>query len=289
MNTSESALARMIQGNTLEAQEILRAAPARDSDPLARLNRFLYGADPAAGQALESEKESLLARLPQSQDPEQAVLEYNAGCIALFQEDILEAKHRFEDVVARQPGNRLARHNLAYANELLAELDEAKAQYELVLAQDPQFHLSRLNLALLLLQEGDSEGAVAELRALAEEQPDNPGLALYLCRALLAQPTSESAKDALAVLDACPTWQQFAELRECHAFALFTAGRQDGAKGEFDELVQANPESLFARLGQIKILAAQGALQALAKLLKDYEALNPQQSVRGILDLVEGR
>lgn len=286
MNTSEKVLKLMASGNTLEAQKVLHSGPA-DSDSITRLNRMVYGAAPQA--ELAEEQERVLALLPQANDPDHSLMEYNAGCLALAREEILEAKHRFADVVARQPSNRFARHNLAYANELLAEFDTARELYSEAAAQDSSLLLSRLNRALLSLQEGDSSDALAELRALADEQPDNVGLALYLCRALLAQPTPENAEAALEVLEARADWQDFPELQECHAFALYSAGRSDEAEAEFEELTRANPESPFPRLGTIKIMAARGDLKALAQHLKEYDALNPPQSVRAILDQLEGR
>jgi predicted Zn-dependent protease len=285
MAITESALELMAQGDTLEGQKLLFSGEPAPDDRLTRLNRCLYGAGREDGHDLiEDEQERLLERLPQTRGAAQAVLLYDLGCIALYEDDILEAKQRFAEVLKLEPGNRFARHNLAYANELLAEHEQAKAQYSAVLDQDPGFILSRMNLALLGMQLGEVERGLEELRALHQQNPRNMGVLLYLCRSLLASGARDDAQAVLDLLERRRDWEEYLDLRECQAFALYVLDKDAEAEAAFRGLVEANGNNLFARLGLIKVLAARGNFQDLGTQLERYQALHPPESVQPILD-----
>ncbi|HEX7926561.1 MAG TPA: tetratricopeptide repeat protein, partial [bacterium] len=166
MGVSDSALEMMATADTLEGQKRLFAGAVDPNDRLARLNRCLYGPPGGDDALIEDEQERLLERLPKATGSTQATLLYNLGCIALYNDDIQDARQRFAEVLKLDGANRFARHNLAYANELLAEYDQAKTQYNAVVAQDPGMVLSRMNLALLRLQLGEVDLALDDLRAL---------------------------------------------------------------------------------------------------------------------------
>ncbi len=285
MATTDSALELMAKGDTLEGQKRLFSGALAQDDPLTRLNRCLYGTGREEGHdPIEDEQERLLERLPQTRGAAQAVLLYNLGCIALHGDDILDAKQRFAEVLKLDSGNRFARHNLAYANELLAEYEPAKAQYSAVLEQDPGFVLSRMNLALLRLQLGEVERGLEELRALRQQHPRNMGVLLYLCRSLLAGGARDDAQAVLDLLERRRDWEEYLDLRECHAFALYLLDKGAAAESAFRGLVEANGDNLFARLGLIKVLASRGNFQELGEQLERYQALHPPESVQPILD-----
>jgi predicted Zn-dependent protease len=251
---------------------------------LTRINRCLYGGGADDAALIDDEEERLLNLLPKKSGAAQAVLLYNLGCIALYDDDIQDAKQRFAEVTKLEPKNRYARHNLAYANELLAEYDQAKAQYTAVLAQDAKMVLSRMNIALLRLQLGEIDTGLDDLRGLHREFPRNMGVLLYLCRSLLASGARDDAQAVLELLERRRDWEEFLDLRECQAFALYVVDKHAEAEDAFRELVSANGSNLFARLGLIKVLAARGNFQELGTQLEEYQALNPPQSVQSILD-----
>ncbi len=285
MATTESVLDLMAQGDTLEGQKQLFSGEPAPGDRLTRLNRGLYGTGHEDGTAMiEDEQERLLERLPQTRGPAQAVLTYNLGCIALYEDDILEAKQRFTEVLKVEPSNRFARHNLAYANELLAEYEQAKTQYGAVLVQDPGFVLSRMNLALLRLQLGEVDAGLDDLRALHQQHPRNMGVLLYLCRSLLASGARDDAQAVLELLERRHDWEEFLDLRECHAFALYVLDKHAEAEAAFRGLVEANGRNLFARLGLIKVLGARGNFGELGEQLERYQALHPPDSVQSVLE-----
>lgn len=286
METSGNVLELIVRGGTLEGQKRLFSSGSGPEERLDRLNRALYSAGRQDEPLLEEEQERLLEQLPKAASSVRPVLLYNLGCIALCNDDILEAKHRFAEVLKLQPGNRFARHNLAYANELLAEYDQARAQYSAVLAQDPGMVLSRMNLALLRLQLGEIDAGLADLRDLHRQFPRNMGILLYLCRALLASGARDDAQAVLELLNGWRDWETYLDLRECHAFALYVLDRLPEAEAAFRALAAADGKNLFARLGLIKVLAARGNFADLGAELERYQALDPPQSVQAILDEV---
>jgi predicted Zn-dependent protease len=285
MSADDPILRLICRGDTLEGLRQLLAARQDGESGARRLNRALYGPSSAANRdRIEQERRSHLARLPAAQGAERALLLHNLGCLALYQDEVLEARERFQEVLSLQPEHRFARHNLAYAEELLAEYDQAQEQYDRVLQQDPGFALSRLNRALLRVQTGDVAAGVADLRAMHENDPDNMGILLYLCRALLTTGNPHDAQAVLDVLEAGSGWVQFLDLRECRSYALFVQGRQEEAEAAFRDLIAAMPGNLFSRLGLIKTLAAQGRFGNLAAELEAYEALQPPESVQALID-----
>jgi len=113
-------------GNTLQGQKQLFSEPNQPAnspeETVAVLNRALL-APPSAENAavIQLAKEDHLSRLGTAHGAELPVLMYNLGCFALYQDDIQEAQLRFQEVLKLDPGNRYARHNLAYTYELMAD------------------------------------------------------------------------------------------------------------------------------------------------------------------------
>jgi len=284
MGISDTALQWIADGDTLQGQKRLFSGEPAPDDRLTRLNRCLYSGGQRDADLIEEEQERLLQLLPRTSGADQTVLLYNLGCIALYNDDIQDARQRFGEVMKLEPDNRFARHNLAYANELLAEFDQAKSHYSAALAQDPGKVLTRMNLALLRMQLGEVDSGLDDLRDLQKQHPRNMGILLYLCRSLLASGARDDAQAALELLDRRRDWEEFLDLRECRAFALYLLDEHAGAEAAFRDLVAANAGNLFARLGLIKVLAAQGNFEGLRTQLEEYQDLNPPQSVQSILD-----
>ena len=280
-------------GNTLQGQKQLFSEPNQPAnspeETVAVLNRALL-APPSAENAavIQLAKEDHLSRLGTAHGAELPVLMYNLGCFALYQDDIQEAQLRFQEVLKLDPGNRYARHNLAYTYELMAELAEARSQYEKVAEGPEGLPISRLNQALVRAEDGDIEGAIGELRMLYQSGPHNMGLLLYLCRELLAGKTKEGAQEVVDLLDRRKEWLEFLDLWECRAYALYLLNQTNEAESAFRELLTASPESLFARLGLIKSLAARGSFNELKQELERYASLNPPEDLGAVLALARG-
>jgi tetratricopeptide (TPR) repeat protein len=290
MNDNDQFLEQIVRGNTLEALNRLYHAPQAAEDGRLLINRALYGArDEDNLERVKGEEERHLAALGEATEKEKAALLYNLGCFSLHLDEILEARIQFDEAVKLQPDNLMARHNLAYAYELMAEFDEAKAEYARVLEQNPGCVLTRLNLAQLRIQEGTYEEGLEELHQLHVQQPDNVGLLLYLCRGLLLRGTTRDLEEVLELLEQHPESSHFLDLRECRAFALYLLGEVDEAERGFNELLEENPDNLFARLGVIKILANRGNLAELTPHLEHYQALNPSEDIASLLRDLGGR
>lgn len=211
MNQNERIVELIAAGNTLLGQKQLFALPpAGDSaadDALAALNRaLLTPPDDEHGALVQRAKEAHLDLLPTARGAALALLQFNLGCFALYQDDVQEAQMRFGEVVKLDPDNRYALHNLAYTFELMAELTEARNHYERSAGGPQALALSRLNRALVRGEEGDASGCAADLRALHRQDPGNMGLLLYLCRALLASKTAEGAREVVDLLKPGREW-----------------------------------------------------------------------------------
>jgi tetratricopeptide (TPR) repeat protein len=290
MNQNEQIVELIAAGNTLLGQKQLfalppSATPAAD-EPLIALNRaLLTPPDEANAERVQQAKEEHLARLPTARGAALALLQFNLGCIALYQDEVQEAQTRFGEVVKLDPDHRYARHNLAYTCELMADLSEARANYARIVHRPDDLALSRLNLALVRGEEGDASGCADGLRALHRRDPGNMGVLLYLCRALLANKTQADAQEVVDLLRPGKEWAEFLDLCECRAYALYVLGETEAAESAFRELLAAGEESLFARLGLIKALAAQGNFPALKEELERYQALNPPENLSAVLAL----
>jgi tetratricopeptide (TPR) repeat protein len=284
MSTLDQAFAAIGRGDSLTGLDLLFAVPGAGDDPRIALNRTLYAPARTDGSAIEEEIEREIGWLNTPDPAQRAIALYNLGCFALFQDDVFEARLRFEDVLELQPDHRPARHNLGFAHELMAEYEAAKAEYRRVLEQEPGFTLSRLSLGQLLLLEGDVEQGLHELRALLASDPGNMGAVLYLCRALLGRGGAAEVQEVRTLLDGRPAWRRFPDLRECHAYAAFLQGDLRGAEQEFRDLLAEDDRNLFARVGLIKALAAREAYEELRGHAERYHALSASPESKRLVD-----
>lgn len=290
MAAMDTILDLIAAGNTLQGQlQLFSLAEASGSSAEAAvvaLNQALLAPPAEKNSAIvQRAKEEHLARLAVAHGKELPNLMYNLGCFALYQDDILEAQVRFQEVLKLDPGNRYARHNLAYTHELMAELAEARSEYEKAAEGAAGLPLSRLNQALVRAEDGDAEGAIGELRDLCRGSPHNLGVLLYLCRVLLAQGTQEHSREVIQLLDRGKEWMEFLDLWECRAYALYLLGDLRQAELALRELLTVSPENLFARLGLIKALAARGSYNDMKQELERYASLNPPEDLSSVLNL----
>ncbi len=282
LNTQVQRLLR--QGNTLAGLQRLLAVPAGELSGAAALNRALYALPTPANHALVAQaKAPLHERIAQSGEQVQPDWLFNLGCIALYEDEILNAHYYFSEVLRQAPGRLAARHNLAYTLELMTDVEEARSEYEQVLADDAGFLLSRVNLALLDLATGSADAGIGDLEALHQAHPDNHGLLLYLCRALLTRRAPGDAEAVIARLAAGDGPRAYQDLAECRAFACYLARDYGAAERAFQDLLAAEPRSLFAVTGMLKVAFARRDRSTLRQYAHRYHALNPDETADALL------
>ncbi len=289
MSTENDRLLDLIgKGDTLQALNLLYKESGHTDARLA-VNRALYG---ASGDAHDDAIAAALARqqagLNALDERGRATALYNLGCFALNQDDVVEARIRFAEVLELEPQHLMARHNLAYAHELLAETDDARREYRAVLAQNPACALTRLNLAQLQLQEGDVAGGLAELEALHRTDPDNMGVLLYLCRGLLQRGSEADLRSVLERLEGSADARRYVDLQECRAYALYQLGDLDAAEPAFRALLETSADNLFAISGMIKVLGQRGDYTAMKPYVERRKALDPSDAVAALLSDLAG-
>ena len=285
--TNQQVLDMIGRGDTLSTLSFLVDLEA-DADSALGLNQALYTNGKDARERAEAARVRLLEQLPSLAGNDLAAMVFTLGCIALYQDDVLEAVTRFKEVLALQPGNAMALHNLAYANELLAEFQEARDYYEQALAQNPNQTLTRLNLALLDLADAEYEKSLEVLHALHAVDPGNLGLTLYLCRGLLLRGTTRDLEEVQELTEHTEGALDFLYVRECRANALFLLGETEAAEAAFIQLLEENPDNVFALTGRIKLLAANNAFSELGDYVRRLHALAPSEAMTELLEAVNG-
>lgn len=285
---NDQFLESVIKGNILEGLELLYAGEEDEPSHPLILNRLLYGNVEAEQlDILREEEVALAGNLSALEDSEKALAYYNLGCFSLVQDDVVTSKDRFSQAIEIAPQHLMARHNLAYAHELLAETEESRGHYQIIKNQKPECALTRLNLAQLLLQEGDTEGALSELQGLYDRDTGNKGVLLFLCRALLFRGDPEDVEKATGLLEVLPGLKQYPDLHECLALAMFLNGKMDEAEQAFSELLAENDENPFALLGMIKVLCDKSDFEGVEKHAKRYEEVNSTEKIRELLEAIK--
>jgi tetratricopeptide (TPR) repeat protein len=274
------------KGDTLQALNRLYSADP-GSDARLAINRALYGpGGEEHGERIREAEQRHRASLGGLSDGDRVTTLYNLGCFALSQDDVVEARLRFAEVLELHPQHLMAHHNLAYAHELLAETDEARREYQAVLDQNPACALSRLNLAQLALQEGDYASGLSALEALHGEDPGNMGLLLYLCRGLLLRGESADFRRVLELVDS--EAERYVDLQECRAYAQYLLEDLDGAERTFQQLLEAGADNVFALAGMVKVLGQRGDFAGVRAYMKRYQAVNPSESGAELLSELAG-
>ncbi|MDH4120823.1 MAG: hypothetical protein OEV94_03875 [Deltaproteobacteria bacterium] len=284
-STAQLLLDMIRHGNSIEGIRGFKDQPM--TDPLVLVNQILYGAPTGTNPTISAEKDRHMAMLSSAKGQEKTVLLYNLGCFSLFLDDVREARQFFTQALALEPSLIEARHNLAYAHELMAEPVEAIRLYEEVLAADPNFQLSRMNLCLLEIQEGNREQGLAELRRMAVEFPENKGLVYHLGTALLTPPNKAQAEETLKLIERLPGWQDYPEFARMRAAALIFAERAPEAMETLNNMIDQNPDDVFALAGLIRAKAQTGAFEGLAVLAQRMDELSPNHGADGLLNVLE--
>ena len=171
---TDSAITEVLRlisnGNTLEAlSELFRLS---DDEPLEALNRVLYShTRESSNPTVVSEKERHHGMLGDAAGRERAIVLYNLGCMALYQDDIVQAKLQFQQALELDPQWLPICHNLAFTHELMAEWEDAERYYRI---SGSGLMLSRLNLALLKVQDERRDEGLDDLRGLLRLPASTP-------------------------------------------------------------------------------------------------------------------
>jgi tetratricopeptide (TPR) repeat protein len=280
-------------GNTLEVSRLARQTQQVEShagnsgkSSLA-INAILFFPESGDPQGrLPEERARQLDLLADAPDPLRAVLLYNLGCIALYEDDILAAKLRFGEAARLSPGHHPSLHNLAHAHELMADFEDARNELERALNVNPGCALTRINLATVYFSMGEGEQGLATLREVAAAEPENMGAALHLCRGLLDFGGQDGAREVRTVLEQRPGWRQYPELMACGAFACFLTEAWEEAQALFQDLLEQDQDSAFARMGMIKVLAAREDFEQLLPHLERYQQSHPNPSLGHIIEKI---
>lgn len=284
MALNAKVLGLIRQGDTLAALQCLLPVPATGLTGAAALNRALYALPTPANQALiEAEQARLQDLVAQGGEQAHPTWLFNLGCIALYHDEILNAHYYFSEVLRLAPGHLAAQHNLAYTLELMTDVDEARAQYAQVVAADPAFLLSSVNLALLDLTTDRADAGIRALQELHAAHPDNRGLLLYLCRAMLTRRAPGDAAAVVALLAESDGAGVYQDLAECHAFACYLTADYAAAERAFQALLAQAPRSLFAVTGMLKVAFARRDASSLQRYAQRYRELNPDEQADALL------
>jgi len=275
-------------GDVLRSIRRLDGAAHEGPDRLRALNAHLFAPRGEASNAfVEREYARHLELLEGAGERDRAVITYNLGCIALFQDDILTAKLRFTEAARLQPGHAAALHNLALAEELMADFDEARRHLQDALELDAGQRLSQVSLALLLSMLGERVEGLRLLRELHRADPGNVGVLYTLCRTLLAGNTVADATEVRSLLEQDGAWEDFPEIRECRGHALLLLEEWQEAEQAFRDVLSEQEARPFSRLGLVKALAEQEDYGALLAAAENYAALVPSAEIRDIIEQIK--
>jgi len=114
----------------------------------------------------------------------------NAAGVQLYQQgNYLGAVNRFQQALAKQPGNADCFYNLGatYHQQAKlfgrpADLQTAEQYYHLCLARNPNHEACQRGLAVLLVEEDRRPEALAQLQQWADRQPGNPNPRIEMAR-----------------------------------------------------------------------------------------------------------
>lgn len=275
------------RGDTLGVARLAAEAAHSGGDSRLAVNAALYApGSREADDRIQAEKARHLELLADAGDRLRAVLLFNLGCFALYQDDILTAKLRFAEAARLRPDHHPSLHNLAHAHELMADFEDAKVELGRALNVKPGCALTKINLGAIHLIEGEAEAGLALLRGLAAAQPDNMGVALHLCRSLLERRGQAEAEEVVRLLDERPQSAHHPELKACRAYAAFLLGNWGEAEALFRELLETEPDSEFARMGLIKALAPLEKFDELLEQLQHYGALPAALPVEHVIERI---
>lgn len=144
-------------------------------------------------------------------------------------------------VVALQPDNADAHHQLATALGNLGRIGAARTHLERALELEPEAVAPRLQLAMVLLEQGHAAAAVVELERVGQEDPDTEDLGWLLGRARLAAEDTVGAVDAFERAAAgsgpVPGWAHGEWGR-----ALARLGRAEAALKHFAAVLALDPD-----------------------------------------------
>ena len=287
MNSVMALILEMVsRGNTLEAMAALNDQPLSDSVVI--FNRVLYSGGRADNAMVLTEIERLQNLLGQVSGTTKKTALYNLGCFFLLKDDVSAASSFFQQALDIKPDDLPARHNLGYAQELMADAEAAQKTYAEVLKRDANFILSSISMSLLWAEQGNRNQALDNLRKLFKTYPANTGVLYYLVHVLLQDHGPESAKEVVSLLaENTAPWERHPQMQEAQAYAFWLLEEWDQAETAFQSLAQSAPQSEFALLGLAKLYGRQARISEMKEALRQLAELNPAHAAQALLSDME--
>jgi adenylate cyclase len=189
-----------------------------------------------------------------------------------------EARHRFEEAIAIDPGFALAYSGLADCYSILMDrgalpaqgtVPMARAAAERALALDPQLAEAHASLGMVYAHSADLPGAVREFGAAIDL---NPGYAMahhWLQLALLGLGRIEEAGREIAKAEESDPLSPIV-LNSAGYFAWIT-GREDEALRKWDRTLELAPWADMTTFNRFALLTRSGRREPALQLLEAYE------------------
>ncbi len=167
--------------------------------------------------------------------------------------DHLAVMDAAQALLAADPNNQAARHDLARALAATGRREEAEGQYRRLLASQPSEVSARVDLAALLQARGDAAGALENLKRALTASPGNPRVQLGLADLLAGSGRFAEAADLYERYLAQTPDDQSARLRLAETLSAVKAF--DRAAAAYRVVLERSPEDADARIKLARALS----------------------------------
>jgi len=196
-----------------------------------------------------------------------------AAQAALDQKDYASAAQKYQDYLAKKPGDAYAHFQLGYAYTAMRRPGEAKPEYAKAVELDPKMQAAYVNLGMTLLEMGDAAAAVEPLEKAADLAPTDAhprflaGLALERSGKV---PESIEQYRVAEKLD-----EKNLETRAALGRVLLASNRPADAEAEFRAAIALQPDAAQAHFGLAQSLIAEKKPEEAAGELDAYLKSRP--------------
>jgi tetratricopeptide (TPR) repeat protein len=195
---------------------------------------------------------------------------------ALDQRDYATAAQKYQDYLAKKPGDAFAHFQLGYAYTAMQRLGDAKTEYEKAIDLDPEMGPAYTNLGMTLLAMGDPGAAVEPLEKAAELAPADAHPSFLVGVAL---ERSGKVAEAIGQYQAAEKLDdRNIDVRAALGRALLASNRAADAEAEFRAAVALQPYSPQAHLGLAQSLMAEKKMDEAAAELDSYLKSRPNDA-----------
>jgi predicted TPR repeat methyltransferase len=187
--------------------------------------------------------------------------------------DSEQAGEIYREILASDPDQPEANHNLGLIHHAKGELDEAIKRYRRMLATVPESHEAHYNLANALKETGRVEEAIRSYRNALTIAPEHVGAHLNLGAAYLGKNMlSEAVASYQRVLAFDP---HHAEAWYNLGVALQTSGEPDQAIGCYARALTVDPEDVDSYFNLAILLKAKGEVEEAIAAYRAAGELSP--------------